>query len=228
MVGLASGRRKVASDRLADPERHKRLGLFDRRRHLIDDRNWDAVTNARGKTSKRRAGEDHDVRFELERRLSREFGEEAFLLVLHVADGLEGIVEHADAGASSGQPVHVDAFLVPGAERSRECDDGEAPPQHASREHRRFGHADNRNIEQLARPEETRIAERGDDGGVVVLVAIREHLEGNRAADLSLGARRDIGNAPRRSGGREDCPSRRGLLRGGGEPGGDIRRWCSD
>ena len=121
------------------------------------------------------------------------------------------------------EPVHVHAFLIPGTERPCECHDGEAPPQHAGSQHRGFSHADNRNIEEFARAEKARITERGDDGGVVVFVALRQHLKRDRAADLSLRARRNVRHPARGCRGRDDCPARSGLFRGGREARGDIR-----
>ena len=134
----------------------------------------------------------------------------AFLLVLDIADQFEGVVQHTDSGASARKPMHVDAFLVPGTERAGEGHDGEAPPEHASGQHRGLRHADDRNIEQFARPEETRITEGGDDGGIAVAMALRQHLERNRPADLGLGSGCDIGDATRRRCGRDDraCPPR--------------------
>jgi hypothetical protein len=47
----------------------------------------------------------------------------------------------------------------------------------------------------LARAEKPRIAERCDDGGVGASTMLGEHLERDGPADLSLGARRDVGHA---------------------------------
>ncbi|MGY4312297.1 hypothetical protein ACVWW1_001600 [Bradyrhizobium sp. JR3.5] len=60
-----------------------------------------------------------------------------------------------------------------------------------------------RKREQLARAEQSGIAERGDDGGIDAAAGLGQHLQRDRAADLGLGAGRDIRHAARGGRGHE-------------------------
>ena len=85
--------------------------------------------------------------------------------------------------------MHAHAFLVPGAERACESDDAEASTRHAGREHRRLGHADNRDVEYLSRRHQAGVAKGRDDGRVRGAVVFRQHFKRDGAADLRFGAR---------------------------------------
>ena len=87
------------------------------------------------------------------------------------------VVEHADRGAAARQPVPGDDLGEPRLERLGEAHDAEGAAERAGDQHRRLGHADHREIEQLARAAESRIAERGADRGIEGAALLRQHLE---------------------------------------------------
>ncbi len=53
----------------------------------------------------------------------------------------------------------------------------EVAAERAGHQHRGFGHADHREVEQLARAAEARIAEGGDDGRIEGAAPFRQHLQ---------------------------------------------------
>ncbi len=65
----------------------------------------------------------------------------------------------------------------------------EAPAERAGHQHRGFGHADDGEVEQLARAAQAGIAEGGDDGGIEGAAPLRQHLESMRAEPMAASAR---------------------------------------
>ena len=118
MVGFGSRTAKRPRDRLARLENGERLSLPHGRRDGIDHRHRNSISDLVRQAGQRRAGQNDDIGVVLFDREVRQSHQHVFLLGLDIRDGLKGFVERADAGAARLQPVHGDAFLIPGRERA--------------------------------------------------------------------------------------------------------------
>ena len=179
------------------PQGDERLGLLHRSRDRIDDRHADQIPRARRETGERRACEDCNIGVALRNRFVGKIDKRRPVRFARVLQRTEAAIERDNARTTAFEAVHRDAVAIPPAERARESDDEELSAEHARCQHRRLGDADHRKIEQFARAEQARIAEGRKDRRVKPL-RFGQHLKSDRAADLRLGAARDIGEPPRR------------------------------
>ena len=222
LVSLAPGRRNVPTVGLAGPQRDERLGELHGGLDRIDHRHGDAMLDAVRQAGERRAREDDDIGLRVGDESIGKLDQKVRHLVAHLQDRRERAAERVHAGAARLEAVHLDAVLIPGLQGLGERHDGELAAEHAGRQHRRLRHADDGDVEQLARAEQAGIAEGGDDGAVGPAVMLGQHLEHDRAADLRLRPAGDVGEAAG-GGQRDQRRSRRRDLDGGiVEPSGDA------
>jgi hypothetical protein len=120
----------------------------------------DAVRQA----GERRAREDDDVGLRVGDESIGKLDQKVRHLVAHLQDRRERAAERVHAGAARLEAVHLDAVLIPRLQGLGERHDGELAAEHAGRQHRRLRHADDGDVEQLARAEQAGVAEGGDDG----------------------------------------------------------------
>ncbi len=148
-----------------------------------------------GEAGEWRPTENNDVRLVLGHCSVGKLNQQFFLFFLHLRNRRKGTIEHADAGATPAQAMHVDATLIPSTEGPGESHNGKATSEHARGQHRGFSHADDGQIEQFTCAKKTRITKSRNNYGIYIPMPFRKHFQSDGAADLGFGARRDVGNA---------------------------------
>src|SRR5260221_3574828 len=159
--------------------------LAHRRGDRIDD--WHGQSrNAPREAGERRASEDERLRAILgDRRLAQQL-QAGGMLVLHAADVADRRIERADARQPAVIAVTFDDASIPGADARRNGNDRKALRDLGGAGERGVRKSYYRPVEGFAQCRQARVAERGEDDGVVIGEVVRYANQGGVRADQRL------------------------------------------